>query len=388
MIEKASPELRERTRQPVRMFSVHMPPEADEMVLGVLHSGYIGQGPQVDRFERELASLLAVRSVVTVNSGTSALQLALRLAGAGPGTEVITTPMTCGATNLPILAAGATPVWADIDPLTGLIDPDSVRRLLSPATKAIMLVDWGGNPCRLDAIQEIARSAGVATIQDAAQALGAVYKGRGIATWSDFTCFSFQAIKQITTGDGGAIVCRRPEDDERARRLRWYGIPRQGTGNHWDKDIEDWGYKFHMNDIAATLGLAQMRHIERILERAAANVAYYEEHLSPYFVRSIDRARDEAEGTRSANWLYTVLLPNAEVRTKFVQHMAERGVDASTVHRRNDVLAAFRTARSDGLSGVDQFSCRQISLPVHAAVSADDLAWVVAAANEFAAART
>jgi dTDP-4-amino-4,6-dideoxygalactose transaminase len=367
------------------MFSVHIPPETDAIVAATLHSGYVGQGPQVERFERELTAFLGVDHVLTVNSCTSALQLALRIAGVGPGDEVITTPMTCAATNLPILAQGASPVWADVDPVSGLIDPDSVRGLVTTATRAILSVDWGGAPCSLDAVQALAAEVGVPTINDAAQALGAVYRGRPLAAWSDFTCFSFQAIKQLTTGDGGALVSRRLRAHQRGRRLRWYGIAREGGGNHWDKDIDDWGYKFHMNDVAAAIGLAQMPHIEAVLRRHAETASYYDDNLSLFFVRAFDRKRHESEGTRSACWLYTVLLPSPELRSRFIEHMAGCRIEVSPVHRRNDHLSVFRNARRGALRGLAWFSDRQVSLPVHRGVGDQDRERVVGAANAFAA---
>ena len=348
-----------------------MSKEVDKPLLDVLHSGYIGQGPQVDRFEQALCDKFDFPNVLTVNSGTSALQLALRLAGVGPGDEVITTPQTCSATNLPILATGATPVWADIDPFTGNISPNSVARMVSSKTKAVMGVAWGGLPVDFEEIRwRIPKH--IALIEDAAHALGARRGGKylGADGTADYTCFSFQAIKHLTTVDGGALVCKDPERHEKGKLLRWYGIDRNENGRtdlRCENDISDWGYKFHMNDVAATIGLANLEHIDMILARHCKNAQFYDANLTEPFLPC-----GQGQRANSANWLYTMRLPTRALRDEFMKHAADNGVHVSKVHARNDFHSCLAHARSDDLSGVEEFESTQVSIPVHWALAEEE----------------
>lgn len=375
----------------IKLFAVHMPQGAFEPLVATLMSGYLAQGPKVDEFEEAFGRKVGALDAVAVNSGTAALTLALRLANVEPGDAVITTPMTCTATNLPILSLGAGPVWADVDPVSGLIDPDSVvelieksrvyPRYLRPKVKAIMCVDWGGMPCDLSALIDIGAKYEVPLIEDAAHALGAVYHGRPVGSWADFTCFSLQAIKHITTGDGGVLTCLEHEDALRARNLRWFGIDRTAAhsgDSRIDVDIHEWGYKFHMNDVAATLGLSQLSHLSKIVREHMENAEWYDQVLPGYFTRV-----REPDGVRSAWWVYTVLLPSR--RDQFVQFMAERGVQVSRVHRRNDEYSVFKPY-GDGrvLAGVDEFSRRMVCLPCHWALTDDDRSTILQACEDWA----
>src|SRR5437868_3959839 len=171
--------------------------------VATLRSGFLSEGKQVRRFEQELAARLGLASPVALNSGTAALHLALAIAGVQAGDEVIIPPQTFIATGMAVLMAGATPVFADIQSGTGNMDPESARKKISPKTKAIIPVHWAGYPCDLDEITEIADGHKLVVIEDAAHALGASYRGKPIGAISRFTCFSFQAIKHLTTGDGG-----------------------------------------------------------------------------------------------------------------------------------------------------------------------------------------
>jgi perosamine synthetase len=206
----------------IPLFKVHMPKEVDKPLLEVLHSGYITQGEKVEQFEKKFADMMQYKHVVSVNSGTSALTLALRLAGVGYGDEVVTTPMTCTATNLPILSLGAKPVFADVDSETGLIDPASVLTKITKKTKAIMAVDWGGSPVDVRALMDIGRRYDLRVIVDAAHAIGTHHNGE-----ADFVCYSLQAIKHITTVDGGVLACKSPDAYHRGKVLRWFGIDRE-----------------------------------------------------------------------------------------------------------------------------------------------------------------
>lgn len=343
----------------IPLFKVFMAKEADAPLLATLHSGYIGQGPRVEEFEAALAPWVGGRRPLALNSGTSALHLALRLAGAGPDAEVITTPMTCTATNMPILERGAKIVWADVDPATGNISPKSVREKVTKKTRAVIAVHWGGYPCDLDELDSVCRAYDLRLIEDAAHAFGAEYKGQKIGARSDFTCFSFQAIKHLTTIDGGALACERDGDLQRGKLLRWYGIDRGGQRQdlRCEAEIREYGYKFHMNDVNAIIGLAQLPHVERILTLHRRNAEYYQGRLKGLKnVTLLDYKSDRL----SSYWLFTILVRD---RDAFIPWMSERGIMASKVHVRNDIHAAFGASKAS-LPGVDLFYGSQVSIPV------------------------
>ncbi len=328
----------------------------------VLKSGWIGEGLQVEEFEKNLAHYLGCEQVTTLNSGTAAIQLALRLSGVGIGDEVITTPMTCVATNEPILLTGATPVWADVNPATGNIDPESIRKKVSINTRLIMVVHWGGYPVDLAEIEAIAREHELQIIEDCAHAWGSEYKGRKIGNHSDFCCFSLQAIKHFTTGDGGVLVCRNVKDHDRARSLKWFGINREQRVEN-DQGIAEWdiveaGYKFHMNDIAATIGLAQLPYLQELVNKRQGNAKYYRDHFG-----DLDRVQllEEKDDRSSAYWLFTIKVKD---RTGFIRYLNEWGISSSIVHARNDSHSVFAPYGHENLKGMDDFADHMVCIPV------------------------
>ncbi len=349
----------------IPIHKVFMPENIDEVIeplREVLKSGWIGEGPKVQQFEKEIGEFLGAENVTALNSCTSALHLALRLCDVGIGDEVITTPMTCMATNEPIVLTGATPVWADVQPDTGNIDPESIRRKISVRTRVIMVVHWGGYPCDLDEINAIAREHGLKVIEDCAHAWGAEYHGKKIGTHSDFACFSLQAIKHFTTGDGGALICRDAAGHKRARSLRWFGIDREHRQQN-QLGVAEWniieaGYKFHMNDIAATIGLAQLPHLPGLLAKRRENAAFFNTHLSGLeHVRLMQEQSDRL----SSYWLYTI---KVDERVRFIEYMNQNGIAASIVHGRNDRHNIFAHYNSSGLEGLDRYSEKMVCIPV------------------------
>lgn len=367
----------------IKLFAVNMPRSTDAPLLETLHSGYIAQGQKVEEFEQKFADGFGFDKdqCVSVNSGTSALTLALRLCDVkGPSydsagedyeySEVITTAMTCTATNLPILSLDAQPIFADIDEETGLIDPTDVAVKVKYDTHAIMATDWGGAPVDVKYLKEVVKN--VPVIVDAAHALGAEHNEQ-----PDFLCYSFQAIKHLTTGDGGMLVCKNPEDAIRAKRLRWFGIDRTGIGleSRIDQDITEWGYKFHMNDLAAVIGIASLDSIHNILQAHKLNATYYDDNLSDYFIKP------PLEGS---NWLYTILLPDKHQRDLFKDYMLKNGVEVSQVHKRNDMYSVFSPYRQVMSPGLDTFSDRMICIPVHWGLAEEELEHIVDLCNKFA----
>ena len=367
-------------RQPIPLFTVFMSPEVDKPLLDVLHSGFIGQGAKVEEFEEMLGGIFQNKNVLTLNSGTSALHLAFRLADVKPGAEVITTPMTCTATNMPILANGGKIVWADVDPNSGLIDPVDVERKITDKTVAIVGVDWGGTPCDWDELNRIAKKYGLKTIEDGAHSMGMKYKGRPVGTLADFTIFSFQAIKHITTVDGGALIVRDSEDYKRGKLLRWYGIDRETERKDFrcEEDIVEWGYKFHMNDVTAVIGLEQFKHLPKIAAAHKNNAKKIIDNCPNFDFATVSYDKENESGF----WLLTLLLPNLQSRIEFMRFMTGQGIVVSQVHARNDKHTCFSDSKCV-LPGVDRFVERQVSIPVHWSLTDEELNHIIKSLNDF-----
>jgi len=281
------------------------------------------------------------------------------------------------ASNIPFAQAGARLVWADIDPTTGNIDPSSVERLMSSKTKAIVAVHWGGQPFDIDGIHSVAKKYGVRVVEDAAHALGAIYKGRKIGSHSDFVCFSFQAVKHITTGDGGALCSRSAIDGDSARKLRWFGVDRSYPGRRWEMDITELGFKFHMNNINASIGLLQMPYLKQILDSHRTNARYFSDHIDNQKLTKLSVDFD-----KSACWLYTVLVDD---RRDFLDYMLKNGIACDPLHYRNDMYTVFREFRRppSELPGLQEFSDRQINLPVGWWLSDEDRDHIVETVNRY-----
>ncbi len=282
-------------------------------------------------------------------------------AGVTEGDEVITTTQTFVATALSILYAGARPVFADIQPGGPNIDPNDIAHRVTSKTKAILVVHYGGYPCDMDEINDIARRhGGICVIEDAAHALGARYKGQPVGTLGRFGIFSFQAIKQLTTGDGGMLICREQDDYERACRKRWFGIdrgrrkPSELGQPEWD--IAEVGYKYHMNDIAATMGLSQLELFTASQERRWKLNDLYRRALKSTPGLSLLEERPDRTG---ACWLFTLRVKR---RLDFIRAMKCRGIEASVWHQRIDKNSLFGGLRED-LPNQTAFNEEQVSIP-------------------------
>ncbi|WP_329081943.1 MULTISPECIES: DegT/DnrJ/EryC1/StrS family aminotransferase [unclassified Streptosporangium] len=355
----------------IPLLKVQMSEEAPAAVARVLTSGMIGQGPVVDEFEQALRDRIGNPHVATVNSGTAGLHLALRLAtdpagtGAGEGGgEVLTTPLTMVATNWTILANGLRPRWVDVDPATLNVDLDDLARKITPATRAIMVVHFAGYPVDLARLSGILDEAEALygfrplVIEDCAHAWGSTYRGAPLGNHGNIAVFSFQAVKHFTTGDGGLMVLPTPELNERARRLRWFGIDRDSPGRGLTRDdIPEWGYKFHMNDINASIGLANLAKTDEVVRRYRENAAFFDRELaSADGVRLTERAPDR----QSSFWAYPLLVSDKDA---FVKHMTQAGITVSQVHERNDHHGALRPYMSL-LPGLEEVVERMVCVPV------------------------
>ena len=350
----------------INFFNTYISPAAIDLVTETLRSTFISEGEMVRRFEGMLGEQLGIINPVALNSGTSALHLGLVIAGVGPGDEVIIPAQTFVATGLVVLQQGARPVFTDCDPTTGNIHVDSLRRRITERTKAIIPVHWGGYPCDMDEINAIAAEHGLAVIEDAAHALGATYKGKPVGTLSRFTAFSFQAIKHLTTGDGGALAALSDEDAHAVRTRRWFGIDRAGSKpsilGEREYDIAEVGYKYHLNDLGAALGVGNLLDFEANLKHIREIAAIYYKRL--YGTEGMRQLSYESD-RQSSYWLYTVLV---ERRLDLIRMLKEKGIPTSVVHQRIDRNSVFGGLTPD-LHGQTIFDMMQLALPIHAGIS-------------------
>jgi perosamine synthetase len=361
------------------MFHPSIADSAIERVSAVLRSRWIGQGAVIEEFEKALLNRLRLRHAVSVNCSSSALRLALSIAGVKPGDEVITTPMTCTLTNHPILEQFAIPVFADIQVETGNLDPDDVERRITSRTRAIVCTHWAGTPCDLDELNEIGRRHGLPVIEDASEAIGATYRGRPVGTVSRFAAFSFQAIQILTTGEGGLLATLSEEDAEKARIQRWYGIDRlHRTPNEqgfYDFDIGHVGFGYHLTNLAAAIGLGNLEHLDQALQARREIAGAYRRGLSTIPGLRLLKCQEDRV---SSHHFFTL---HVESRDGFHRRMREHGIETSIVHARNDLYSVFGGRRSD-LPNLDRFDRSYIGLPCHPAVSIDDAAALVEVARQ------
>jgi dTDP-4-amino-4,6-dideoxygalactose transaminase len=355
------------------LFHPHVSENTRRMVFDHLATRWIGQGPAVDRFEQEFSGRFCeTLPVAAVGSGTDALHLAYLLAGIEPGDEVITPLFTCTATNVPLLYIGATPVFADLQRETLNIDVDHVRRLVTSRTKAIVCTHYGGLPCDMDELHEIAKDARIPVIEDAAHAVGASYRGRSVGCLSDFTAFSFQAIKHITTGDGGLLSMQDTQLLPKAKRLRWFGIDREGKQQAtWDNDIHEIGYKYQMTDISATMGLGALAEWDETAAQRRSLFEIYERGLAQ--VPGIRFAGGGRTDRVHAAWLCTVF---ASDRIRLQKKLREHGIESNQVHYRNDRYTTFRDF-GGSFPNMDAVEAEYLVLPLHTRMSSEDAERVV-----------
>ncbi len=301
-------------------------PDIDEDTIAavgeVLRSGWITTGPQARAFEAELSAWCGGREVRVFNSGTAALEIALRLARVGPGDEVITTPLSWVATANVILAVGARPVFVDIDPVTRNIDLDRVEAAITSATRAIIPVDLAGLPVDRNRLESIARQYRLRVVEDACQAFGTTWQGRRIGAAGDFTCFSFHANKNITSTEGGAIVLPADASPEETERWRLQGVLRSGEDQI---DVEFVGEKANLTDVAACIGRHQLKRLDAFTERRRTLARHYFSSLASTALP--DRFEQPVADFVQSNWhMFQCVLPASARRPDFIRAMREQGI--------------------------------------------------------------
>lgn len=350
------------------LFYPHVPRKAKEYVCDMLDSRWIGQGPKVDRFEVSFKAKFGLPGpCVAVGSGTDALHLAYLLAGIEEGDEVLAPLFTCTATNIPLLYIGAKIKFVDVDPNTLNISVADLRAKISERTKAIVCVHYGGLPCDMEAIGALAAQYSIPVIEDAAHALGASYGGVPIGAISEFTMYSFQAIKQLTTGDGGMLTFKDSGLEQKSKRLRWFGIDRTlKQKGIWENDITEIGYKYQMTDIGAAIGLAGLEEFDDTLALRRALYKRYVQNLRGVsHVRIVD---DFAPVKTHAAWLFTIIV---ERREQCQLKLRSRRIESAQTHFRNDRYSIFEC--KDEFPGMDSIDDNYLILPLHTKMSPADV---------------
>lgn len=357
----------------INFFNTTVNPTAINAVSAVLKSTRLSAGVKADKFEQELQQY-GLSNPVTVNSGTVTMHLALIAAGVGPGDEVIIPAQTFIATGMAVLYVGAKPVFADINLTDGNISVNSILEKITLRTKAIVPVHWAGYPCDMDRINEIASQYRLAVIEDAAHAFGAEYKGRKVGNLSRFTSFSFQAIKHLTTGDGGALCCLSEEDAKLVKRLRWFDIDREnskvGFLGEREYDAIHVGYKYHMNDIAASIGLENLKIVDYKLARIRNIADYYNEQLNDIPGLYLP---DYSPDRKSSYWLYPM---RVDRREDFINRMKECSIPVSVVHQgihKNTIMGGAES----NLAVQSVFDDTQIHIPIHDELEYEQINYIV-----------
>jgi len=329
----------------------------------VLYSGMIGEGGCVYRFEDAFSEMFRLKHGLAFSSGTAALHASLMLAGVGPGDEVISTSMTAEPTNLSILYVGGVPVFADVDVRSGNISPESIDEKITTKTKAILIVHYAGVPVRMREIIAIAKHHNIPVIEDCAHALGAQYEGRSVGSLGDYSIFSFQAIKHMTTVDGGFLVVRNADEIEKAKRFRWFGLEK---GIARDKiNIRELGYKYNMHNVAATMGLMQLEVIQAHIKKHQDNGRYFDQQIAKISGLSVPYFDVEAN---PSYWLYTILSDDSDAIERKLNCI---GVQASKLHRPNHLHSIFKQY-ADYLPNLDEYYQRMIHIPCGWWVSEND----------------
>lgn len=353
--------------------------DAIDAVAAVLRSGWLTTGPRCREFEAELSAWAGGRPVRLVSSATAALELALRVAGIGPGDEVITTPLSWIATANVVLGVGATPVFVDVDPATRNIDLSRIEQAITPRTRMLLPVDLAGLPVDRTHLYEIADRHGLRVLEDAAQSMGARWAGRRIGSFGDLVSFSFHANKNITTGEGGCLVMNDEHEARLFEKLRLQGVTRFADGS---MDVDVPGAKANLTDIAAAIGLSQLRRLDPFNERRRRLAALYFEH----FDRSLGFELPP-EDFENGNWhMFQPLLPLARMsidRGGFIEAMKREGIGVGVHYPAMHLFTLFRRRglRDGDFPIAEDIGRRTVTLPLFPAMHDDDVARVCAAVS-------
>jgi dTDP-4-amino-4,6-dideoxygalactose transaminase len=361
-----------------------------EEVVSSMKTGWLGTGPKVARFEQDFAAYKGAEFVAALNSCTAALHLSILAAGLRPGDEVITTPMTFCATVNAIIHAGATPVLADVNPLTMNIDPGEIEKKITAKTRALLPVHFAGRPCEMDAILDIAARRKLKVIEDCAHAIETEYRGRKAGTFGDFGCFSFYVTKNIVTGEGGMVLAKKEEDIARIKVLGLHGMSKDAWRRFSDEgykhyQVVECGFKYNMMDLQAAIGIHQLKRIEPYWKRRQEIWQRYNEAFRdlPLTVPS-----DSAPDTRHAYHLYTVLVDEEKAgmsRDAFLDVMTVEnigvGVHYLSIPEHPYYQKTFGWKPEDYPNAM-RIGRQTVSLPISAKLTDEDVGDVIEAVNK------
>ncbi len=359
----------------IKLLKPHYPIGIGKKVEELFKLGQLTEGKFSEKFEKKLSRYLNNDNCVLVNSGTSALTLAYRLLNLKNKDEVITTPFTCMATNEPLYNDKIKFKFCDIDPKTGNASLESIKKLINKNTKAIVVVHWGGLPVDIPKLKKIINRKKIKIIEDAAHALGAEIDKKKIANHGDYICFSFQAIKHITSGDGGLLVCKKKSDAKKAKLLRWFGLNRNVKGNKWLQDIKYSGYKFHLNNIASRIGYEQMKFVNKIIKTHQRNGKFFDKNIKNKKIQLIKKNKN----LKSSYWLYSILVDD---KKKFKAYMKMNKIECDEVSFRNDRYSIFKKYRKK-LKGTDYFNKHMLNIPTGWWVSKKEAKYIVEKINKY-----
>lgn len=348
----------------------------------VLKTRWIGQGPLVDVLENKFKKKFAkTNECVAVGSGTDALHLAYILSDIKKGDEVIAPLFTCTATNIPLLYIGAKIKFADIDPKTMNISIDHVKKLVSKKTKAIVFVNYGGIPCDLGELNKLKRKYNLTLIQDAAQSLGSKYKNKDITEYADFSIFSFQAIKHISSGDGGMLTFKKKSLLNKSRRIRWFGIDRiKKQGGTWENDITEIGYKYQMTDIGARMLLDSMNDFSKILSHRKKIFDIYKKKLSNN--KKLIFLDTKTLNLSNSFWLCTIVV--SDKRVELQNYLRKLNIETNQVHFRNDRYSIFKKFVKEGsYPNMDKFENNYLVIPLNLKITTKDANYIAKKINSF-----
>jgi len=363
------------------LFYPYIPKNSASAIKKVLSGRWIGQGPMVERFEKKFSRMFAKNNpCIATGAGTDALHLAYILSGLKFGDEVIAPVYTCTATNIPFLYMGIKIKFADVDPITMNISVESVKKLITNKTKAIVCTHYGGLPCDMDELKKIASQKKIPIIEDAAHALGATYRNKPIGSLSEFTMFSFQAIKHITTGDGGMLCIKNKKLLDKARRIRWFGIDREGKQKGtWKNDIYEVGYKYQMTDIGASIGFESLKNFKKVINHRRKIYEIYLNELSKN--NNIICVQDDDKRKKHAAWLFTILLEKKDFLQK---KLREKGIETNQVHFRNDKYSVFKKfVKNSKFPNMDYIENKYLVLPIHLKVKTSDAKYICQLINKY-----
>jgi len=354
-----------------------------EAVKAALDRGYYGHAEKVNEFEERLHEFLGAQHVVCVGNGTAALHLALAALGLGPGDEVVLPSLTFVSSFQAVKATGATPVACDVVPETLALDLADVQRRLTPRTRVVMPVHYAGNPCDMDRVIDLATQAGIRVVEDAAHAFGSVYRGRKVGSFGDVACFSFDSIKNITCGEGGAVVCADPALADRLRRKRSLGMVRPAPtvpgwkGRSWRYEVAELGFRYHMSNINAAIGLAQLARVDGFIARRREICRRYDRAFADMpRIRTLDIDYRDA-----APHIYVVRVLDGR-RDALMQALRDREIETGVNYVPNHLQPYFRQPGVQ-LPVTEAVYGEMLTLPLHCALTDPDVDLVVDTIGSF-----